>query len=287
MSPRTALRPLATVTGPVGLALTNSMSTRSPVAAGARPQPRPARRTSSHHSLKRARMQAQVHEPRPGDLGARDDVAPRERADELLGDRSRRLAGALGERHGDVRREVPVLGPLGSLERPSERLRRRRRPARPGTPWSRAQRRWRVRTRSARLMGKRTCFSTARRARCGPERRPRPREGASTDAPGQTTHRSRAPSAAHRRALAEHQRASSVTPGARSAPRSTQLREAAATPASRGWPRDSWRRSRCRRRARPIRTPGASRRSASPGCTRRRPDSRAPGASFRSRSPST
>jgi hypothetical protein len=114
-----AFRPLATVTGPVGFALTNSRLMRGPVAAGRRPHARPASCTVRDLRLKRALgWSRKFTNPGPATSADATTSLPFEGANERLGDDPRGLAGLLGSRHRHVGREVAVLGSFGSLDRP-------------------------------------------------------------------------------------------------------------------------------------------------------------------------
>ncbi len=85
---------------------------------------------------------AQVHEAGPRDLGAPDDVVARERLDERLGDRARRLAEPLREHHrrrsSPGRRARRASGARRSTPAPRARPRGHARPAHRPTPRARA-----------------------------------------------------------------------------------------------------------------------------------------------------
>ena len=147
------------------------------------------------------------------------------------------LPGALGERHRHVRREVAVLGALGALERPKSSRRRRRRPARRATPSSRAQRRWRCGPVRQGSWGEADVLSTARRARCGPERR-RHRRGAPPPSRPARRRTARGPRGRARSRLRRAPRLR-ARPRRTASARSRPSAAGAATPATPGWPRGS------------------------------------------------
>ena len=115
-SPNAAWRPEAAVSGPVGLAETNSTCTRSPRS------PAPKRVARVEHAAHGREVpgvgEEQVQEARAGDLDLLDAVAERllERGAELLRDRARRLAQEGREQHRRVRRVVAEAGLLRALQ---------------------------------------------------------------------------------------------------------------------------------------------------------------------------
>ena len=147
-----------------------------PLARGRRRSPpAPARlQDLLDHLLKDARVQPQVHEPRPGDLGARDHVAAR-RAPRRASPRSPAAADprawrAPSPRSSRGRRARPSWAARAPTSSPP----RRRRRARRGTPSRRAPRRWR-REPVQQGSWEATVLSTVRLARYGPgSRRHRP-----------------------------------------------------------------------------------------------------------------
>ncbi len=130
VSPRTRRPlPLATVSGPVGLAETNSTSTRSGGFGRAGPNSSPA--SSRRRRLSRCQRSARKTLTKPGPatsmpLGARTE-ARSELIAEQPGDLPGRLTAGRREQHRGVGRVVAELGLRRALQRGRERLGRRRR----------------------------------------------------------------------------------------------------------------------------------------------------------------
>ena len=129
-SPSTALRPWPIVSGPVGLAETNSTITWAPAPAALVPKLAPSRSTRTIRSRQRARERKTFRKPGPGDLGALERAAAvAELGLEELRHLARRPADRLGQDQRGIAREVAVLGGLGRDHREARhQLERARRP---------------------------------------------------------------------------------------------------------------------------------------------------------------
>ena len=117
-SPSTALRPWPIVSGPVGLADTNSTIACLPCPASLRPKAVPSRRTPATTPCQRARARKKLRKPGSGDLGSLEH--PRlvdERRLQELRDRARCAAQGLGQDERRVGGEVPVLDRLSWNDR--------------------------------------------------------------------------------------------------------------------------------------------------------------------------
>ena len=128
-SPSAACRPWPTCSGPVGLAETNSIMTRSPACAFDAAERIALGQYARDDRLSRRGRDRHVDEAGAGDFHALDDRRRRHRGDDRLRELARTAARGLGERERDVRCVVAVR----RLLRPLDLHRRagvRRQPAR-------------------------------------------------------------------------------------------------------------------------------------------------------------
>ena len=109
-SPSAALRAWPTCSGPVGFAETNSTCTRRPVGVGGHAEPVALREDLARASSRsQPRIQEEVDEPGPGDLGALDQRDRQDGSTIASRDVARRALHPRRQDQGHVRRPVPVL----------------------------------------------------------------------------------------------------------------------------------------------------------------------------------
>ena len=118
-SPNAAWRPLAAVSGPVGLADTNSTRIRSAPRRAPPPWRSPAARTSASAAACQPSERKRFRKPGPGDLDAVEPVAQQcaELGADLAGDVARRRADDRRQEHRRVRGVVAEARLLRALER--------------------------------------------------------------------------------------------------------------------------------------------------------------------------